>query len=168
MSTRVTCIFCLWNGAYSLIGFLHASMDLMVTDHTNTDINTEAETQWMPFPRQHIQTSFLLWKCMKLRFHWSLFLMVQLTIFQHWFRWWLGTDWVTSHCLNQWWLIYWRIYASFGLNELRNLSLDNLKGKLQMTFSNAFPSMEMFKFWLKFFWSLLLRVKFKISQHWLR
>ena len=24
----------------------------------------------------------------------------------------------TSHYLNQWWLIYWRIYASLGLNEL--------------------------------------------------
>ena len=24
----------------------------------------------------------------------------------------------TIHCLNQWWLIYWRIYASLGLNEL--------------------------------------------------
>ena len=25
----------------------------------------------------------------------------------------------TSHYLNQWWLVYWRIYASLGLNELR-------------------------------------------------
>ena len=24
---------------------------------------------------------------------------------------------VTSHYLNQWWLVYWRIYASLGLNE---------------------------------------------------
>ena len=53
-----------------------------------------------------------------LRFHWSLFLCVQLTIFQHWFRSWLGTDQATSHYLNQWWLIYWCIYASLGLNEL--------------------------------------------------
>ena len=36
-----------------------------------------------------------------LRFHWSLFL----TIFQHWFRWWLGTNQVTIHHLNQWWLV---------------------------------------------------------------
>ena len=28
----------------------------------------------------------------RLKFHWSLFLMVQLTIFHHWFRWWLGAD----------------------------------------------------------------------------
>ena len=52
------------------------------------------------------------------RFHWSLFLRVQLTIFQHWFRWWLGADQATSHCLNQWWLIYRRLYASLGLIEL--------------------------------------------------
>ena len=54
-----------------------------------------------------------------LKFHWSLFLRVQLTIFQNWFRWWLGAVQATSHYLNQWWLVYWRIYASLGLNELR-------------------------------------------------
>ena len=54
----------------------------------------------------------------RLRFHWRLFLRVQLTIFQHWFRQWLGAGQATSHYLNQWWLVYWRIYASLGLNEL--------------------------------------------------
>ena len=43
---------------------------------------------------------------------------VQLTIFQDWFRWWLGAGQATSHYLNQWWLVYWRIYASLSLNEL--------------------------------------------------
>ena len=57
----------------------------------------------------------------QLRFHWSLFMKVQLTIFQHWFREWLGATQVTSHCLNQWWLLYWCIYASLGLNELTML-----------------------------------------------
>ena len=52
-----------------------------------------------------------------LKFHWSLFPRVQLTIFQHWFRWWLGAVQATSHYLNQWWLIYRRIYASLSLNE---------------------------------------------------
>ena len=55
-----------------------------------------------------------------LRFHWSLFLWIQLTIFQHWFREWLGAGQATRHYLNQWWLVYWRIYASLGLNELRD------------------------------------------------
>ena len=43
------------------------------------------------------------------RFHWSLFSSVELTIFQHWFRWWLGTGQATSHYLNQRWLVYWSI-----------------------------------------------------------
>ena len=58
-----------------------------------------------------------------LRFHWSLFLRDQLTIFQHWFREWLGTYQVTSHYLNQWWLDYQCIYASLGINELTHLVL---------------------------------------------
>ena len=53
-----------------------------------------------------------------LRFHWSLFLRVQLTIFEHWFRQWLGAGQATSHYLNQWWLDYQHIYALLGLNEL--------------------------------------------------
>ena len=39
----------------------------------------------------------------RLKFHWRLFLKVQLTIFQHWFRYWLGAEQATSHYLNQWW-----------------------------------------------------------------
>ena len=57
----------------------------------------------------------------RLKFHWSLFLRVQLTISQHWFRKWLGADQATSHYLDQWWLDYRRIYASLGLNELMML-----------------------------------------------
>ena len=78
-------------------------------------------------PRQngcHWQTTFsnaFSWMKIyefRLRFHWNLFLRVQLTIFQHWFRWWLGADQAASHYLNQWWLDYRCIYASPGLNEL--------------------------------------------------
>ena len=53
----------------------------------------------------------------RFKFHWSLLLRVQLTIFQHCLRWWLGADQVTSHYLNQRWVDYRRIYASLGLNE---------------------------------------------------
>ena len=53
-----------------------------------------------------------------LRFHWSLYPGAQLTIFQHRFKWWLGTIQATSHYLNQWWLIYRRVYTPLGLNEL--------------------------------------------------
>ena len=53
-----------------------------------------------------------------LKFHWKLLLRFQLTIFQHWLRYWLGATQATSHYLNQWWLVYWCIYASLGFAEL--------------------------------------------------
>ena len=55
----------------------------------------------------------------RLKFNWSLFPRVRLTIFQQWFWKWLDTDKATSQYLSQWWLDYRRIYASLGLNELR-------------------------------------------------
>ena len=55
-----------------------------------------------------------------LRFHWSLFPRAQLTISQHWFQKGLGASQAKSHCLNQCWLVYWRIYVSLNLNELRS------------------------------------------------
>ena len=42
----------------------------------------------------------------------------QLTVFQHWFKSEIGANQTTSSCLKQWWLVYWLIYASLGLNEL--------------------------------------------------
>ena len=41
-----------------------------------------------------------------MNFHWNMFARVQLTIIQHWFRYWLGADQATSHYLNQWWIVY--------------------------------------------------------------
>ena len=55
---------------------------------------------------------------LRLKFHRRLFPMVQLTTPQHWFRQWLVALSATSHYLNQCWLFYWRIYASYDLNEL--------------------------------------------------
>ena len=54
----------------------------------------------------------------------SIKISLQLTIFQHWFRQWLGAGQVTSDCPNQWWLIYWCIYAWLGLNELTHWVLN--------------------------------------------
>ena len=51
-----------------------------------------------------------------LKLHWYLLPSVQLTMFYHWFSSWLGAVQATSHHLNQWWLVYWRIYASLGLS----------------------------------------------------
>ena len=58
----------------------------------------------------------------RLRFHWILFLRVELIIYQHWFRLWLGAGEATSHCLNQWWFC-WRIYTSVGFNELNHFRM---------------------------------------------
>ena len=41
------------------------------------------------------------------------------------FRWWLGAGQATSHYLNQYWLVYWRIYSSLGLSEFK------IRGKLR-------------------------------------
>ena len=54
----------------------------------------------------------------RLSFHWSLFPRVQLATFHHWFRWWPDAGQATCHYLKQWYLVYWRIYGSSGLNEL--------------------------------------------------
>ena len=54
----------------------------------------------------------------RLRFHWNFFPRVQIIIFHHCFRWWLGASQATSHYLKQWWLVDWPMYASLDLNEL--------------------------------------------------
>ena len=69
--------------------------------------------------------------------HWSLFPRVQLTISRYWFRYWLGAEQATSHVLNQWWLVHWRIYASLGLNELQ----------LCCTFEYGWYSTEVIDIW---------------------
>ena len=83
----------------------------------------------------------------RLRFHWCLFLRFELTIFQHWFRYWLGAGQATSHYLNQCWPVYWRIYASLGLNEL--------KGKPPFT-SPALYIRDLY--YLKLCWNLYQKV----------
>ena len=103
---------------------------VMVTINTNPNIHhaDSSLTHWGRDKMAAIfQTTFsnaFSWMKMvkfRLSYHGSLFPMVQLTIFQHWLRLWLGADQATGHYLNQWWLVYWRIYASLGLNELSSL-----------------------------------------------
>ena len=43
--------------------------------------------------------------------HWEMWQLCENIIFTHFIQ-------ATSHYLNQWWLVYWCIYASLGLNEL--------------------------------------------------
>ena len=85
------------------------------------NLNTVVADDLVPFWHWAIHkhhTEFLKWK-LKLRwgFNWIFFPRVQLTIFQHLFRKWLGAGQATIYYLNQWWLVYWRIYASLRLNE---------------------------------------------------
>ena len=57
---------------------------------------------------------------------------------------------------------------SLGLNELTHLPLDEMPTISQTTFVKAFSWMKNFEFWLKFLWSLFLRVQLTITQHWFR
>ena len=111
----VSCIYLIKNKCVSYISL-------------NSPINTIYLTHWGGEKMAAIfRTTFsngFPWMKMStfwLKFHWSFFLGLQLAIFQHWFRQWLGAVQATSHCLNQWWLIYWRIYVSLGLNQLTPL-----------------------------------------------
>ena len=101
----------------------------------------------------------------RLRFHWSLFLRVQLTIFQHWFIQWLGAVQATSHYLNQWWLIYRRIYASFGLNELRQLNRDirpqwvkTTESRWDVTLGSWNALVMFFPLWLFYTYDLMYQI----------
>ena len=53
-------------------------------------------------------------------------------------KYWFGTGHATSHCLNQWCLVYWRIFTSLGLNVL---SRDVLCGPVrpQAHFTKSLP-----------------------------
>ena len=62
-----------------------------------------------------------VYKLISIILYWSLFPKVKSIIFQHWFRYWIGADQATSRFLNQWWQVYWRIYASLILHELKAL-----------------------------------------------
>ena len=64
---------------------------------------------------------FLVFICMNWRkISWIFSLMFQLTIFQHWFRLWLGNVLATSLYLSPWWLVYWREHASVKLIVVKN------------------------------------------------
>ena len=80
---------------------------------------------------------------LRLGFHWNLFLRFELTIFQHWFRKWLGAGQGTNHYLNQWWVIHWRIYASLGLNELIMIKV-NTQRTLALMYVNAMSRNEVY------------------------
>ena len=83
----------------------------------------EAETKWPPFSDDIFNWIVLnenVWISITI----SLKFVPRSLIdnFQHWFRHWLWHQ-ATSHYLNQWWIVYWRVHGSLGLNELTHCSL---------------------------------------------
>ena len=52
------------------------------------------------------------------------------------------------------------------LRGLTHFALDKMAAIPQTIFSDAFSWMKSFVFWLKFHWSLSLRVQLAISKHW--
>ena len=70
-------------------------------------------------------------------------------------------------CLDNW--PFFRLPLSCpATNTLYILRPRKMTAIYQMTFSNAFSWLKMYRFWLKFHWRLLLRVHLTIFQHWFR
>ena len=113
MSWRVLIRRVEWNKA------VHDSQAGPVTPQWSRHPRFSFSTTRTTFCRRHFSRAFPWMKIFEfpLKFHWSLFLWARLTMSQHW----LGAWTAPSHYLNQWWLVYWRIHASLGLNELRTL-----------------------------------------------
>ena len=66
----------------------------------------------------------------------------------------------TLYTMAHWRLIY--------LNHISHWGRDKMTAVSQTTRSNAFSWMKMLEFWLRFHWSLFLRVQSTIIQHWFR
>ena len=90
------------------------------------------------------------------KFHWSLSSMVQLTIIQHRFRQWLGTAHVASHYLNQCWPTRLTPRDAFK-PKLTHERIAKWSTRAEYGFS--WNISYTFAFWLKFYWSLLRRIK---------
>ena len=89
----------------------HSEINLFVP---GMHLDIEAKTKWLKISRWHFSMHFLEWKCTnfdwdftEVRFQGSINNIPD-----------FGSDQATSHYLNQWWLVYWCIYASLGLNDL--------------------------------------------------
>ena len=93
-AVRVLYMFC-----HALYMFYHATCESLTSGtwftkkmpsyrYKNLHYHIEAKTKWTTFHRRHFSNLFSSMKLFKflLKFHWSLFLGVQFTILQHWFR----------------------------------------------------------------------------------
>ena len=93
----------------------------MTTDilHTQYKLNPSKPRQnWRHYPDDIFQCIFFnenMWISIKISFKfvskYQINNILALVKIMAWHQ-------ATNHCLNQWWLIYWRIFTSLGLNEL--------------------------------------------------
>ena len=108
---------------------LHRTTELFSAIHCGTatrQVNTKAETQLPPFCRWHFQMHFVNENA------WISSLEISLTFVP---KVWINNvpalvqivaDEATSHYLNQWWLVYWHIYASLCHNKF-NCSMRSIR-----------------------------------------
>ena len=107
-----------WTLRVQLISWKYHRALLVITQHSgnglvpsdNKPLPESMLTHWgrdkMDAISQTTYSSAFSWMKMfefRLKFHWRMFLRVQLTI------------------IHQWWLVHWRMYASLGLNELTQI-----------------------------------------------
>ena len=106
------------------------------------DINTLKPWQMVAILQTTFSNTFS-WmnRCgIRLKFRWSLFLRVQLIIFQYWYRKWLGAYQATGHYLNLCWLVYWRFLCT-------RPQWVNLVGWQNITLSlHHFPKLHLHKY----------------------
>ena len=136
---------------------------------------TDSDRDKMAMILQRMFSTVFSWMKMlefRLRFHWSLFLIFELTILQYWVRQRLGADQATSHYLNQWWLVYWRIYASLGINKLTYWDKDKWPTFSRRRFQMHFLHRKYSYFGKKFpkipLGSFPGVFQFTILQHWFK
>ena len=99
-----------------------------------------------------------------LKFHWSMFLRIQLTIFQYWFRWWLCAEQATRHYLNQWCPRLPRHICVTQPQWVNTLSRGPNGCRFAHEMFQRMSSTENFR--ISIIQSpLLLRIKLRISQH---
>ena len=102
----------------------------------------------------------------------------------HWGRWWARNQFFTIFVkIHEHLLLFHRQMVSLelvftllaiiswhchGTCSLTHLPLDKMAAIFLTMFSNAYPWMKTFVFWLKLHWSLFLRVQLTITQDWFR
>ena len=108
--TRVYLLEALYSGSSSYISGILLKMILQQNVRIATFSNS-LNTLWPKQNGHHFPHDMVKWIFMnenacvfRLKYHWGLFAWVQLTIFQHWLR---------------WWPVYRNIYEILGLNEVR-------------------------------------------------